>query len=503
MKYILNAAQMRAFDKDTINNHHIPSLVLMERAAMACFDKISKLFSTKAKIGIFAGCGNNGGDGVAIGRLLHLAGYEVSILLLGNPNKYSDSLNEEIAIAASYKVKILSAASFGLTATLSDFDNCSLLVDAILGIGQKREVTGDFAQAVAYINNSSAQVLAVDIPTGYDTDTGSSLGPCVFADYTITFSYMKKGLILSDCALHCGQLTVADVGIYEDFGPKDFKSQLLDDDILFLLPKRPKAANKGSQGKVLIIAGSQTIYGACYLSAAAALITGSGLVRIYTHTNNIVSIQQALPEAMYTGYTSFDEEELTSLLKWADTILIGPGLSTSDLANNILCSCLNHVSVPIVIDADGINLTAQHLTLLDKLTEKGIPVVLTPHLKEMERLTGLPLNEINKNMENTALDFVKKHPVTLVLKNYTTLITGDKCNFFCTSGNEGLATPGSGDVLAGIIASFLGQGLSSQKAACLGAYVHGLSGRKASEIKGTQGLLARDIISMLPTIMLQ
>ncbi len=500
MTYILDAAQMRAFDNNTIESHHIPSLVLMERAALACCNKIKELQPVGSKLGVLAGPGNNGGDGVAIARILHLAGYHVSLIILGDSSKYSDSLKTELDIASSYGLNIKASASDSLSQVLKSLDDCQLLVDAIFGIGQNREITGNFAQAVAYMNNSAATLLSVDIPTGFNTDTGNSLGIHASADLTVTFSFMKKGLVLSDCALHCGQITLADVGIYDNFGPEDFKSYILDEATLDYLPIRPRNANKGSQGKVLIIAGCQSIYGACYLSAEAALRAGSGLVRIYTHQANIASIQQALPEAMYTGYTSFNENELIDLLEWADTVLIGPGLSTSDIADSILSTCLKQVKVPLVIDADGINLTAHHLELLDGLTAKKIPVILTPHLKEMERLTGLPLNEINKNMEKTALDFVKKHPVTLVLKNYTTLITGENCDFFCSSGNEGLATPGSGDVLAGIITSLLGQGLSAEKAACLGAYLHGLAGSKASREKTTQGVLARDIIKELLSI---
>ncbi len=502
VNYILSAEEMRSFDRGTIENHHIPSLVLMERAALAVCEKIEALLAPGSEIGIFAGPGNNGGDGVAVARLLQLAGYNVSVLLLGKTAKYSDSLNAEIDIARSYDVKLVSAEEIGLSQALTHFSDCVLLVDAIFGIGLCREISGDFASAVSYINASPAAVLAVDIPSGFDTDTGNRLGCGVSADYTVTFGYMKKGLVLSDCALACGEVNVADVGIYADFGDTAFSSLLLDDAILSSLPVRAKNANKGTQGKLLIIAGSESIYGACYLSALAALTCGSGLVRIYTHEANISSIQQSLPETMYTAYRDYDPSLLTSALQWADTVLIGPGLSTSPLAAHIFADVCRQVDVPTVVDADGLNLLARQPEALLQLEAKKIPVILTPHLKEMERLTGVKTADINSNMEKTALSYVAEHAVTLVLKNFTTIIAGShKHDYFCTSGNEGLATPGSGDVLAGIIASLLGQGLSAENAACLGAYLHGLSGTRAAEKKSTQGVLARDIIAELPTFL--
>ena len=362
----------------------------------------------------------------------------------------------------------------------------------MFGIGLTRGLSGSFEHMARFINNSGKAVIAVDIPSGFDTDSGKLLGDVgVKADTTVTFAYLKKGLLLGDCKAAAGEIKVADVGIY---GADENSPQLLDDSILDVIPPRDVTANKGTCGKVLVIAGSENIYGACYLSANAALTTGSGLVKVYTHKNNIQSIQQNLPEAMYLGYDDFNEAELLEQIKWADTILIGPGLGTSETSVNIVNTILASAQVPVVIDADGINIVARNLPRFDELTGR-VPVILTPHLKEMERLCKVPVSEINLGMEKVAKDFAVSHNCIVVLKNHTTVITNVNTIFYCNSGNEGLATAGSGDVLAGIIAALLGQGISAMDAASAGAYIHGRAGTLATRTTGIKGLLARGIIA--------
>ncbi|MCR5580262.1 MAG: NAD(P)H-hydrate dehydratase, partial [Pseudobutyrivibrio sp.] len=299
-------------------------------------------------------------------------------------------------------------------------------------------------------------------------------------------------LLLGECKEAAGQVIVADVGIYAK--DESGYARLLDDEILSKAPVRSVSANKGSCGKLLVIAGSENIYGACYLAAEAALVAGAGLVKIYTHVNNIQAIREALPEAMYLGYDSFNRDELLEQLQWADTVLMGPGLGMSETAEELVVTTLEHFTGPMVIDADGINLTAKHLDLLKKYTS---PVVLTPHLKEMERLTSTKTADINYDMERVASIFATRHKCTVILKNFTTVIANAYTISYCNSGNEGLATPGSGDVLAGITASLLAQGCVAEDAASIAAYTHGCAGRRASERVGVKSVLARDIIEEL------
>lgn len=495
MKPILSASQMKEWDSKTIEQMGVPSLVLMERAALAVCNRISHLYSKNVRIGIFAGPGNNGGDGIAIARILHTKGYPVKAIVLGDSKKFSPQLRQELSIAGNYGAEVIypwNIDDVSIKELSKLFDCCDILIDSMFGIGLTRGLEGDYAVAAEYINQSGKTVIAVDIPSGYSTDSGKLLGEVgVKADITVTFAYMKKGLVLGECKTAAGVIYVADVGIYCN---SDSVAWLLDEEILERIPKREATANKGSCGKVLVIAGSESIYGACYLAANAALVTGSGLVKIYTHVNNIESIQQALPETMYKGYTTFNEKEILEQLSWADAIVIGPGLGTSDLSADIIKTVSKHAAVPVIVDADGINLLAKDIELLDDLAGR-VPVILTPHLKEMERLCNTPVNELNYNMENEAQDFAIKHNCTVVLKNHTTVVSTVNTIFYCTSGNEGLATPGSGDVLAGIIGALLGQGVDSTTAASAGAYIHGRAGTIASESTGIKGLLARDIIA--------
>lgn len=488
-QYILSAQEMQDCDNRTMTEHSVPSLVLMERAAMKVAEAIAQEFPEANKFAVVCGPGNNGGDGVAVARLLHLKGMTVRCFVMGNPDKFTDQLKQEIAIAESYGITIEN--KFDETA----IEQSSVTIDAMFGIGLSRGLGGDFEKAAVIINEKANKVVAVDIPSGYDATCGKLLGDAgIKADLTVTFAYMKKGLSLADCKVAAGKIIVADVGIYLSEADTNYDT-IIDDTIINHIKPRPVDANKGSCGKLLIIAGSENIYGACYLSAKSALSSGAGLVKIYTHKNNTESIRQNLPEAMYLGYNEYNETELQSELNWADVILIGPGLGMDETSENILKKTLESATKPVVIDADGINLAAKNRELLIQAA-KRIPVILTPHLKEMERLTNIKVSDININQEQVAKDFARETGCILVLKNHTTIVTDGKKTHFITSGNEGLATPGSGDVLAGLTASLIGQNATESTliTACAAAYLHGKAGAKASKIYGTKGVLASHII---------
>ena len=490
MTTILSAKQMQYCDKRTIQEHSMPALVLMERAALAVVSTISREFPEAKSFAVLCGPGNNGGDGVAIARLLQLKMKNVTCIVLGDEEKFSDQLQQEIKIAGSYCIDIKHEMD------INAVENADLVIDALFGIGLSRGLSGVFQGAAKLINASAKQVLAVDIPSGYDTDSGKLIGDVgVKADMTVTFAYMKKGLLLGQCKCAAGKIQVADVGIYLD--DNDKYAMLVDESIFNRINKRPLDANKGTLGKLLIIAGSDSIYGACYLSAKSALKTGAGLVKIYTHKNNISSIQQNIPEAMYLGYESYNEDELTEQIKWASTILIGPGLGTSQISKSILKQVLDEAKVPLIIDADGLNLLADEEMMykLRKATTIN-PVIITPHLKEMERLTGIPVKDINYDMEKVAYKYAEKTGCIVVLKNFTTVVCDRFNSFYINSGNEGLATPGSGDVLAGAIASMVGQKLSPDilTGILAATYLHGAAGTMAAQRYGVSGVLASNII---------
>ena len=487
---------MKKIDRQTIEVHGVPSLVLMERAALSVAISIMSSYPHADRIYIICGPGNNGGDGVAIARLLKLKGKTVACTVLGDSDKYSPQLQEEIAIAKSYDVDI------AYTIDDSKIELYDLGVDAMFGIGLTRGLEGKFLHAAEMMNENANSVVAVDIPSGYDTDTGRLLGAAgVHANMTITFAYMKKGLVLGDCKAASGDIQVADVGIYAALDSEKYAT-IVDDSIFSLIKPRPVDANKGTCGKLLIIAGSENIYGACYLSAKAALASGAGLVKIFTHKNNISTIQNKLPEAMYIGFDSYNETDLIDAINWADVILVGPGLGTNDDSNRIVDTVLKCAKCPVVIDADGINLAAQKLGLLKELTSR-CSVTLTPHLKEMERLTGTCVKEIKYNIENIATDFAEQYNCTVILKDSTTVIATPRSTSYIISGNEGLATPGSGDVLAGVVASFIGQNINIHPdiAPIAAAHLHGRAGSLASERKGIRGVLASDIIEGIREIL--
>lgn len=498
MKQILSAGQMSSVDTYNIEEMGMPSLVLMERAALSCVEIIENLIHqnkyTSNSVGVICGIGNNGGDGVAIARILHNKGIKSSYIIIGNKEKCSYQLNEEIKIASRYGVNRCEL--------LSEMDSCDILVDALFGIGLSREVTGVYKDAISYINNSNKAVLSVDIPSGYNSDNGSVMGTGVKADYTVTFAYIKKGLLLNECYLNRGDLTVADVGIYINSTNSD---SVLDNsahmcylleksDINKYIPATKASDNKGTRGNVLVIAGSENIYGACYLSAKAALCSGSGLVKIYTHENNIQTIQASLPEAMYDSYSSFDMKKLDELLSRAKSLLIGPGLGTSETSEKILEYVIKNANCPIVIDADGINILAKSKELLICANST---IVLTPHLKEMSRLCNDTVENILHDMEKYAVDFGKEYNVNIILKNFTSFIYTNANNYINITGNEGMATAGSGDVLAGILVSLIGQGVPFDIAPALASLIHGQAGERASLKKGIRQMTASDIIDYL------
>ena len=493
MQKLVSGSEMATYDKYTINELGIPSLVLMERAALCCVQKINAIFDKASKICCVCGPGNNGADGVAIARILKCQNYcNISLYIIGEKTKYTDELNKQLAICHNVDIPFLS--------DISELNNQDLIVDAIFGIGLSRDPKDNFAQAINAINSSKTKVLSVDVPSGICANTGKAYTPFICADYTVTFQFIKKGLLLGNGYVAKGELTVADIGIVAPASNNEPHSNnncfmFEPSDIESLLPKLPVNANKGSRGKVLVIAGSENIYGACYLSAKAALMSGCGMVKVYTHKNNINVIQESLPEAMYSQYEDYSEQDLANLIDWADVVLIGPGLSTSEIASKMVKQVVTYATCPIVIDADGINVLSRNLELLSENSNYNI--TLTPHLKEMSRLCGISVNDIQNNMEDVARDFCQKFKCNIILKNHTSFIVSKNNSTINTTGNQSMATAGSGDILAGITASLLAQNCSPDNALPLASYIHGKAGEEASKEKGLRHVIATDLLQYI------
>jgi len=509
MKYAVNSVEMKKIDDYSVEVCGIPALELMERAANEVIAVIQKKINMEDRILAICGPGNNGGDGVAAGRNLYLQGYHVAILFIGDEEKAS----------ASMKVQLEKAKKIGVPfENTNKLHEYNIIIDAIFGVGLSREVTGVYETVINDINRNRNQVYSVDIPSGISADSGKVLNTAVRADETITFGHNKLGLLLYPGAEYAGNITVVDIGF-----PKEATQQIqpstfyYDASDLNRLPKRINYSNKGSYGKVLIIAGSKGVSGAAFLSAKAAYRSGAGLVRILTAEANRVILQTSLPEALFTAY---DEVELTveerqqkvlECIKWASVIVIGPGIGQSDVAVMLIEAVILHAKVPLIIDADGINILTKildqqvgmlscdkRLNYLSTLLKEE--TILTPHLKELSRLLGISVSEITNNLIDTAHQCSYNNKLIYVLKDARTLVTQEEKTYLNLSGNNGMATGGSGDVLTGIIAAFIAQGMTAYEATTLAVYVHGLAGDNAADEKGYYSLMASDIINSIENV---
>lgn len=490
MRNVLDAEQMKKVDEYTICKVGIPSMVLMERAALAVCNVIREHFDTDKRILSVCGMGNNGADAIACARILDGWGYDVAICTIGDDSKATTEWKQQYDIAQKLNLSTVTLD------VLSDYD---VVVDGIFGIGLCREVGGAYADAIEVINQAKAEVIAVDVPSGINATTGAVMNHAIEADFTVTFGYEKTGLLLYPGALHTGKLIVADCGFAvqafdEVLGVK--KALELDD--LELLPKRNPDSNKGTYGKVLVLAGSSNMSGAAYFSAKSAYRLGAGLVRILTCKENKEVLQKLLPEAVLCFYDDMTKEDMKEQLQWANVLVAGPGLSTDERASEILYMALdlakdnvNH----ILLDADALNILAR-----DGKLEYLCNTTITPHLGEMSRLANEPIAEIKKQIITKATAFAKKWQCTCVLKDSRSIITDGDRIYINTSGNSGMATAGAGDVLTGIIAGVWANGLSGMEGTALGVYIHGLAGDCAKESMGEYFMKADDIADCIKNV---
>ncbi|OCG26052.1 hypothetical protein A9G11_01635 [Gilliamella sp. wkB108] len=492
MQYLVTSSEMKHFDTQTSQTIGLPSLVLMERAALAVVEQLKKGQFNLHKVAVVCGYGNNGGDGIAIARLLKLQHINVIIYLVGDPNLASPETRQQINIAQHYNITTITQSPKTLV-------NYTTIVDALFGIGLNRNITGDLLQIIKLINQSNADILAVDIPSGICADTGKILGAAVKAKQTVTFAYQKIGFTLYPGHEFAGEIIIADIGIYADKKPEHYTYN--HHDLARLLPDRQNYSNKGSFGKVLVIAGSQNMCGAAYLSAKAAYKVGAGLVRIYTPECNRDVLLSQLPEVLLTPYipNQIDSDQLKQLINWASVIVIGPGMGISTDTHKILSCVLASANIPIIIDADALNTLANDI---DLLKQAHTTIIITPHLGEMARLTLQSIDTIKNNLVATAKAFAEKNQVICVLKDAKTIVaTPQKPTYINQSGNNGMATGGTGDVLTGIIAGLIAQHLPATQAAPVSVYLHGLIGDAVAKKLGKHSMLASDIIDGISDIL--
>ena len=490
MQLWVNAAQMKAADQYTIQKLGVPSLELMEHAAQACVQVLEDEKVDLSHVCVVCGSGNNGGDGFAIARILQNNRYSVETFCVGNPEHYTEETQEQMHRLQECGGKI--------TYGMPQEDSYSVIIDAVFGVGLSRKVEGRYRQVIEQMNRTRGTKFAVDIPSGLSATTGCILGCAFKADYTVTFQLKKIGLELSQGRTMAGRVIVPDIGISTDSICEDQEIVRTAGKDIYrkMLPDRPEDSNKGMYGRLLVIAGSKGMAGAAYLNAHAAYMTGAGLVRIYTSSDNREILQTLLPEAIITTYEEYNKEELLSLLTWADGVCIGSGLGMSRLSEKILKTVIEYVKVPCLIDADGLNLLAENKNYLNQMAERRF--VITPHMKEMSRLTGISVEELKADRIQILKDFISRYRITCVLKDSRTLIASEEKGIRMNlTGNSAMAKAGSGDVLAGVISGWMVQGKEAEDAAELGTYIHGLSGDLAKFEKGVYSVMARDLIEYI------
>ena len=491
MIYLPTGEQMRRADLYTIEEIGVPSMVLMERAALEVVRCMEEEQVDFRKVLVVCGSGNNGGDGYAIARLLHLKGHDVTIFFAGNSQKRSEENAQQAKIAAHYEIPVI---------TNLDTEEYSVIIDALFGTGLKREITGHYREILCSVNQMTGEKVAVDLPSGIHDTTGAQMGIAFCADLTVAIAFPKRGLFLQEGNVCAGKILTGDIGISsETFSEGTVTFGYEKQDLFLGFPKRKKNSHKGSYGKVLMIAGSKGMSGAAYLSAKAAYAVGAGLVQIYTHEENRVILQQLLPEAIITTYDTFDSEQLEKLIQWADLIGIGCGLGKSDTAERVMQYTLKRALVPCVVDADGINILSKHMEWIEVTNAL---IVLTPHMKEMSRMLQCSVKELIEQRMERLHAFVERYKVVCVLKDARTLVAKEHRNTYLNlSGNAAMAKAGSGDVLAGVIVGILAQQCEPYTSACLGVFLHGLAGDMARDKKGAYSVLASDLVAEISSVL--
>ena len=481
---IYSTESVRRIDRSAIEGAGIEGYTLMKRAAKAALSLALQSYPAARRWQIVCGGGNNGGDGYALARIAAGQSIEVTVLALVPP----ESLQGDAALACRDYIAAGGQVS-GWSGHLNT--DAELLVDAILGSGLERNVEGRFAEAVQAICSHKSAVLALDVPSGISGDTGEVMGCAVRAGRTITFVGLKSGLFLADGPDYVGELSFADLAIpaacREVARPAMRRIDF--DAIRRNLPPRPRTAHKGDFGHLLLVGGGRGMAGAVRLSGDAALRCGAGRVSIATHPAHCAAIAAARPELMCHGIERLPD--FLPLLGRASTIAIGPGLGTDEWAQHLLDAALSS-GLPLVIDADGLNLLAQTPRRRDDW-------ILTPHPGEAARLLDSSPGDIQADRLQSLASLQRRYGGVVVLKGAGTLVTaeGDP-PWLCTSGNAGMAGPGMGDVLTGIIGSLLAQGLSAQTAAVTGVEVHASAGDEAAG-RMPRGLIASDLIAALRT----
>lgn len=493
--------EMKDLDRRATEEFGISEDLLMENAGQAVYFVISQELGIKDnKFVVFCGGGNNGGDGLVVARKIHSSGGEVKVFLLDDEAKFKGAARRNFEIVSRMPIEMSRISS--IDSVLPEVVDCDAIVDAIFGTGLVRRVSGIYKDVIQLINESQSAVFSVDIPSGINGNTGEVMGVAVEADYTVTFGLPKLGNMLYPGHDHCGELYVSHIS----FPPALYDSDAIKMEINHPveLPERAKDTHKGSYGKALFIAGSSSYLGAPYFSALSFLKAGGGLSYLATPKSIAPFIASKGSEIVFVpqeetasgSIAAENRDELLEFSQTVDMVVLGPGLSLAGETQELVRKLALKINKPLLIDGDGITAVADDP---GRIRRRGAPTILTPHLGEMSRIARTDISEINKNKIDVLQRTTKELNAIIVLKGAHSLIgCPDGTVFINVSGNSGMATAGSGDVLTGTIAAMYGLGLSLEDAVRMGVFIHGFSGDVAAVDKGEDGITAQDILDYLP-----
>jgi NAD(P)H-hydrate epimerase len=498
---ISRVSEMRALDRTAIEKFGIKEELLMENAGEALYFVLSKEFGIEGKrFVVLCGVGNNGGDGFVVARKIHSSGGTVKIFILGDQDKFKGAAKVNLDIVSLLPIEVRQATS--AESIKMDVNHCDAIVDAIFGTGLTRDVGGLYRDVIELVNGSKKTVFSADIPSGVQGDTGKVMGIAVKADYTVAFGLPKIGNILFPGYHMCGILYLT----YISFPPSMYNTDSMKVEINrpVKLAPRDQGGHKGDFGEVLFIAGASSYFGAPYFAALSFMKAGGGYSRLAAPESMTPFIGNKGSEIVFvpqkeTGSGSISLENKGALLELADKmdmIVLGPGLSLDGETQQLARELAREMNKPLLVDGDGITALCQDLQII---RERKAETVLTPHLGEMSRITKMTVPEIEANKIDILQRTAKELDATIVLKGAHSLIGyPDERVFINMTGNSGMATAGSGDVLTGTIGAMFGLGLSVQDGVRKGVFIHGLSGDLAAADKGEDGMTAQDIMDYLP-----
>ena len=523
MQYLVTAQEMKRCDRNTSERFGMDSMVLMERAALAAAARVyewtEKNHNTTRALCVLVvfGHGNNAGDGIAIGRILGQHGYKVRFMQVGEQTEYSEETARQLKIIKASGCQIDTFSNISENISQVDWD---IIIDAMFGIGCNRPLENEYAKAVALIemnklrNGDNQLICSVDMPSGISSDNGQVCGTAVHADITVTFNYAKIGQMIYPGCTYVGKLYVEDAGISEaGFMGEMPRAFFYDEDAKALLPGRSQWGNKSTFGKILIIAGNSEISGACTMCAMTCYRSGAGMVRVLTAQENRETLQTTLPEALLDTYGSDCSADnlhniakmLRKAMEWSSVLCMGPGIGTGIIAKYMLQIVLTEYEHNLILDADALNIIAmdkemEHLVANYSSEKKWL--IMTPHVAEFARLYGNTTKECKAHILEWPAELSRKYHCSIICKDARSVVTEENGSrlYINVSGNSGMATAGSGDVLAGLLAALGALGMDRYTTACIGCYLHGLAGDIAAEEYGTYYMLAGDIMRSLQRV---